>query len=201
MSNYHLSDSITPKQVVSDKLSVLRERKSWSKVFLILIIVTLIIVIVFNLFLGISYVEGNSMMPAIYEGDIFLFSRINQSYAAGDIILFKQSNKPEKYIKRIVAVPGDTIYIDEKYGYLMVNDKKVEEPYIYETTLPKVVGVSFPLTLQEKEYFVLGDHRSDSKDSRNFGVVYKKEIDGKSILIIRSPQKATEKSHTNKNIP
>jgi signal peptidase I len=73
---------------------------------------------------------------------------------------------------------------DDDNGFFLVNGEVQKESFIYEKTYGKT-KVGYPLTLSENQYFVMGDNRSDSLDSRNYGAVSKEQIHGKAILIFR----------------
>jgi signal peptidase I len=123
------------------------------------------------------------MEPALYEGDVIVFRKLSGSYERGEIVLIKTDGR-EDYVKRICALPGETIAIDDDSGAFLTNGKILYEPYIYEKTYSKQ-EIGYPLSLSPDEYFVMGDHRSDSRDSRNYGSVTEGQIDGTAIIIIR----------------
>ena len=105
------------------------------------------------------------MNPFIRDGDIVLYYRLNQHMQASDVIVFEQDNELE--VRRIVAVSGDTVNIDQ--NGLMINGAYVNEKDIYENTDRYASGIDFPVTLPEGYVFVLGDSRKYSKDSRIYG--------------------------------
>ncbi|KMZ55105.1 signal peptidase I [Dorea sp. D27] len=115
---------------------------------------------------------GDSMNPVLENGDVVLINRIVYNATSpkrGDIIAFKPkgNDNAHYYIKRIVGLPGETIEIIENSIY--INGKKIEEDY--ETTDIDDVGIaSEKITLGGDEYFVLGDNRENSEDSRNADV-------------------------------
>lgn len=139
--------------------------------------------IMVRVLLGIAVVRGTSMTPAYLGNEVVIFRRIINKYESGDIVVIKTDDK-DNVIKRVVGVPGDEIQIDDQTGELLVNGVVRQESYIYERTEPKE-GNEYPLVLKKDEYFVLGDHRENSKDSRNYGPVGKKKIQGKVILSVR----------------
>lgn len=128
-------------------------------------------------------VEGTSMQPGLRDQDrlfidkfFFRFEKIDRD----DVVVFHYPRDPEKsYIKRVIALPGDTIRIDQ--GRLFINSKPIAEPYVphrYEDT--RSMGT---LVVPPGEYFVMGDHRSISSDSRDFGPVDRDLIYGKAEFI------------------
>jgi signal peptidase I len=114
---------------------------------------------------------------------VIIFWKLSGSYERGEIVLIKSDGR-EDYVKRICALPGETLAIDDESGAVLINGRTQNEPYIYEKTYGKT-DIVYPLNLLSNEYFVMGDHRSDSRDSRNYGAVTESQIDGKAIIIVR----------------
>ena len=129
---------------------------------------------------GIAIINGMSMKPALYDKDLALLYRLDPQYEYGDIIVLKKGEE-DHLAKRVVGVPGDTIDIDNEKGMLVRNGELIEETYIFAPTLLKDYGVELPVILSEKEYFVMGDNRESSQDSRSFGSVKKSEIVGRIL--------------------
>lgn len=133
--------------------------------------------IIFHYVIGFSFVKGSSMEPALREGDIVLYTRINPHYRRGDIISVRIPSG-EYYVKRIIAVEGDTI--DLRDGGVYINDMLLTEPYADSETSQDAGGiVRYPYILQEGQIFVMGDNRRESMDSRYFGPVNIRQIRGK----------------------
>jgi signal peptidase I len=128
-------------------------------------------------------VEGTSMLPRLEDSDRLFINKFVYRIAAierGDVVVFHYPRDPEKsYIKRVIALPGDRIRIDQ--GTVYVNGKRVDEPYVPEEYRD---FKSFrEMTLPPKYYFVLGDHRCVASDSREFGLVERSLIYGKAVFI------------------
>jgi signal peptidase I len=128
-------------------------------------------------------VEGTSMQPGLRDQDrlfidkfFFRFEKISR----GDVIVFHYPRDPEKsYIKRVIALPGDSIFID--HGRVWVNGEPLDEPYVPRRYLDTR---SMPeILIPSGDYFVMGDHRSISSDSRDFGPVDRDLIYGKATFI------------------
>ena len=135
-----------------------------------------------------SKVDGSSMNPTLDDGDNLWVSKI--SYTLGDpkrfdVIIFNYDENTT-YVKRIIGLPGETVRIDEK-GDIYINDKPIIDNYgkekIYENNRGRA---SQPVKLGEDEYFVLGDNRNGSTDSRwaSVGNVSREDIVGKAIFRI-----------------
>lgn len=143
--------------------------------------------LIFNTMFGIGVVSGTSMEPALYDGDVIVFWKYSSLYEKGDIIFIKAHGRKD-YVKRICGIPGNVLEFDDDNGLFLVNGEVQKEPHIYEKTYGKIYGktkISYPLTLSENQYFVMGDHRSDSLDSRNYGAIGKEQIHGKAVFIFR----------------
>jgi len=128
-------------------------------------------------------VEGTSMLPRLEDQDRLFINKYVYNFEnieRGDVIVFNYPRDPEKsYIKRVIAVPGDTIWIDE--GHVYVNGAALKEPYVPKRYRDNRSMAS--MTLPSDQYFVMGDHRSISSDSREFGPVARHFIYGKAELV------------------
>ena len=133
------------------------------------------------------------MRPALYAGDVVVFLRPIRP-VRGDVVMIRQPSGGSDYIKRVTGLLGDTISLDAGTGELRVNGQACgsEGPDILGRTVRAGVerqasgGVQYPIQLDADEYFVLGDNRQDSRDSRHYGAVPRDTIDGRVIMIIRA---------------
>ncbi len=113
-------------------------------------------------------VDGSSMEPTLSNGDNLIVEKL--SYHFGDperfdiIIFTDKTDESVYYIKRVIGLPGETVWIDE-YGDIYIDGIKLEENYGLET-ITNAGNAANPITLGEDEYFVLGDNRNNSLDSR-----------------------------------
>lgn len=145
-----------------------------TKKFILLLV---ILFLVFHNVVGFSVVKGTSMEPTLYEGDVVLYTRINPQYRRGDVISVRIPSG-EYYVKRIIALAGDTVELKE--GRVYINGEMLEESYSPGETAAVSGGiVRYPYTLQEGQIFVMGDNRASSLDSRSFGAVGVRQIKGK----------------------
>jgi len=130
----------------------------------------IVIFILFTFLFRAVGVDGTSMVPTLNDGDWVAISGINFQPRRGDIVVVTQPNEVhEPLIKRIIAVGGDTIYINFVSHEVAINGTVIEEPYISEPT-SRGFDVVFPLTVPEGFVFVMGDNRNNSKDSRASGI-------------------------------
>ena len=164
---------------------LLREIITWT--FQIAIVCFIAFVIVWYFGKRVSVI-GDSMNPELGNGDVTLVNKVVYNMSTpkrGDVIAFKPNGNESShyYIKRIVGLPGETIEIQD--GKILVNGKEIKERY--KTTEIDDVGVlSEPMKLGNNEYFVLGDDRQNSEDSRNvdIGNVKRTDIVGKVWFVI-----------------
>lgn len=153
---------------------------SWIKASLIV----LILAVILNTFIfSSSIVEGISMEPTLIDNDRILFNKLIYIVSEpdrGDIIIIKQTDK--NYIKRVIALPGETIEMSDHKLYI----DNVQQPTSYVDPSDEILTGSFgPLKVPKDYYFVMGDNRLVSKDSRNeLGLIKQDEIIGKSEFII-----------------
>ena len=159
--------------------SVVREIRWWARdVFFA--VGTAIMIVVF-LYQPVK-VEGTSMLPELVDQErifvnkfVYRIERIGR----GDIVVFWYPKDPTKsYIKRVIGMPGETVEI--RHGIVYVNDKPLDEPYV----TPQFTDIrSFkPEIVEPGYYYVLGDHRNQSNDSRMWGQVPEKYIYGKAVF-------------------
>ncbi|MBP5660670.1 MAG: signal peptidase I [Lachnospiraceae bacterium] len=159
---------------------VLKEIFSWLFWIGISAVTAVVLVYVFGLR---TNVVGNSMEPHLYAGQKILINRLVYQISEpkfGDVIAFQPNGKEKShyYVKRVIGVPGDTLVI--KNGRIFINDEELEEDESYDKIAEPGIAES-ELHLAEGEYFVLGDNRNFSEDSRsgNIGIVKDSYIIGK----------------------
>ncbi|MDF1617164.1 signal peptidase I [Petrocella sp. FN5] len=172
--------------------------------FFVLVITTLLNTLVFTF----STVKQSSMETTLMENDVLVIEKISMIFEApkqGDIVVFVENeyvtdnffkkinvlyedmiakftgnSKRMRLVKRVVGIPGDSI--DIKDGYVYVNGALLDESYTEDLTFPSII--QYPLTLSEGYYFLLGDNRDVSRDSRHFGLVSARQIEGKALFRI-----------------
>jgi len=147
--------------------------------------VAAVLFIVYGLTFNFSVVRGSSMSPGIHDGDRILVNHLSyllQSVQRGDIVVLRYPLDPRlDYLKRVIGLPGDEIAI--RGGFVSVNGEVLEEPYI---TRPDPRG-DMSLRVEPESFFVMGDNRPHSSDSREFGLVPRANLVGKVDLCIWPP--------------
>ena len=166
-----------------------RKRYRWKKAYFkalrgtisVLTYMAAVAALIATLLLPVLQIEGTSMEPTLTNGDVVLLTKTT-AFDRGDICGFSWNNKV--LIKRVIGAPGDWIEIDAD-GTVYLNGKKLDEPYAQRIAFGEC-DLEFPFQVPQEQYFVLGDMRESSIDSRNtlVGCVTKEQIIGKIFFRI-----------------
>ncbi len=177
---------MSKKTVDTGEVNILREVIEMF-IYVVFVIVAVWVVITF---VGQrTEVSGDSMYNTLEDGDNLWIDKLSYRFKDPeryDIVVFPYHDSEVFYIKRIIGLPGETIRIDEE-GNIYINGKILEEDYGYETISPNMIGrADEDIKLGEDEYFVMGDNRNDSKDSRfeEVGNIHRNEFEGKVAIRI-----------------
>ena len=154
-------------------------RQSLRGTISVLVVVAAIAVLVATLFLPILQISGDSMSPTLEHDEIVILVKTKE-FNRGDLIGFYYQGKI--LLKRVIGLPGDEVAIDAE-GNVYVNGEVLEEPYVTEKGLGDC-DLEFPYKVPGTGYFVLGDQRSNSVDSRNsvIGAISRDDIIGKVFI-------------------
>jgi signal peptidase I len=154
------------------------------------LLLALIVFVLVQLFVAQPYqVQQESMENTLLPNQYVLVDKLTphfDPYHRGDIVVFnppanwQEDPTGTPYIKRIIGLPGDTVEIHD--GEVFVNGSKLDEPYVFEHQPTQTTGPDASWTLKTDEYFVMGDHRAASQDSRAFGPITKGSIIGRAWL-------------------
>ena len=156
--------------------------------FIETIVVSLAIFAIVYIFLFQPHqVEGNSMLPNFRNGEYILTDKVSyrlREAKRGDVVVFHSpQDETVDFIKRIIAIPGDTVMV--KGGYVYLNGEKLEEPFINEpgeVLNGRTMREGEEVTVPSGRYVVMGDNRSHSSDSREWGFVTEEEIVGRAFF-------------------
>ncbi|WP_032120628.1 signal peptidase I [Clostridium amazonitimonense] len=176
--------------------------KEFKSLILSIILAFFIVTLLNTKVFAMVQVQQSSMEDTLYSGDRMFVDKITYSFnepKRGDIIIFLEDDVKEKFVddikiffkdifnsenvskrmvKRVIALPGDEIDIKDRSVY--INDEKISEDYIKGDTLKRELNL--PTKVPEGKLFVLGDNREKSRDSRNFGFIDLKSVEGKARL-------------------
>jgi len=172
----------TPTQTLRSKRDALVRSANWKRLLAALACAAAIALVLFAGVFAVGLVSGDSMHPSFQNRDIILFARPGGRGRHDAVILQADSTRIHKYVKRVVGMPGDTVNIDE--NGVSINGELLEEPYAAGFT--QSGALHYPITLGQGEYFVLGDNRENSRDSRSFGIIKDDQIEGKVIAVLRT---------------
>ena len=143
--------------------------------------IALAVWLAFTFVLGIAINYGNNMHPAVNDGDLIISFKMQRPYLNAAVLY---SHDGKKRTGRVVGLPGNVIDISEN-GELLINNAIASEDIYYPTYKAEASAVRYPYTVEEGKAFILNDHREDIDDSRSFGAVELKDIDGPLLLIVR----------------
>jgi len=165
-----------------------RSPSTFAREFIETIVLTAIVFLVVNITARPYTVDGPSMQPGLVTGDRVVVSMLAYDFGAspqrGDVIVFHPPDDPSAtYVKRVIGIPGDRISITP--DAVILNGHKLSEPYIstVNPSAPENISVLPTITLGPNQYFVMGDNRQDSVDSRVFGYVPRSNIIGKAEFV------------------
>lgn len=160
-----------------DKLAL---KEGYIGLLLRIVLLASIGIVLFTQVFLITRVKGNEMFPAVKDGDLVLAFRLQQNYEKNDLISYK--NDGRRRIGRVIAQENDSVKMDDS-GQLLVN-AAIQSGEIMYPSYPRDT-LEYPYEVPEGHVFILGDYRTQAKDSRDFGAIPKKEIEGKVITILR----------------
>jgi len=180
--------SVSPQSSPEHSRSLVIATVAWFRDLMLSVLIAVLVILF--LYRPVK-VEGTSMMPTLFDQERLFINQFSYKFKLGDIkrgdtVVFWAPEAIDKsYIKRVIGLPGDTVAVQD--GFVIVNGKKLVENYVppeyrddrsYE---PRVVPPD--------QYFVLGDHRTSSNDSRAWGFVPRSYIYGKAVFVFWPPEK------------
>lgn len=171
-----------PSQSSPGRRSLLATTAHWTRDLLLSVVIA--VVIILFIYQPVK-VEGTSMMPALVDQERIFINKFVYRFGIGgiergDMVVFWYPNDITKsYIKRVIGTPGDTVEVDN--GTVLINGRPLDEDYVPEeyrdhASMP-------PTRVPPDQFFVLGDHRTSSNDSRSWGMVPRRYIYGKAVFV------------------
>ena len=146
-----------------------------------LVVVAAFAILVATLWMPVLQIYGSSMTPTLHEGQIVVAVK-DSDFEKGDLVAFYLGNK--LLVKRVLAGPADVVNITQD-GTVYINGEEQQEPYVSEKALGQC-DLEFPYQVPESRYFLMGDHRTTSVDSRSgtVGCVAEEQVVGKIVFCI-----------------
>ena len=141
---------------------------------------TLTAYVLLTFVIGVFVNHSNDMYPSVRDGDLVITLRLKDS-VYGDVVAYTVNGT--RHFGRVVAMAGDEVYIDNDGRFTVNGYSQIET--IYYLTRPAEGGITFPYTVQEGELFVLNDLRDNVTDSRTFGAIPEKNVEGSIVLSLR----------------
>lgn len=184
-----------------EKKKITKEIRSW---ILCILAALLISSIIKKEVLAVVQVQQSSMENTLYSNEKLIVDKLSYNFTElkrGDIIIFHEgegkeniidytfeflnnigsadnSDENSRLVKRVIGVAGDKVNIED--GYVYINDEKIDEPYVKGETISREIRL--PIQVGEDQLFILGDNRTVSKDSRTFGLIDCKQVEGKVMV-------------------
>lgn len=155
-----------------------REAISWAA-WLMAAVVLAIIVRMF--FFTLAVVDGSSMETTLKDGEVMGVSVAHYKFSQpkrGDVVVCHFPGDGDYYVKRVIGLPGDTVFVQQRILY--VNGQQVLEPYLHE----EMFSDFDPVLVPQDSYFVMGDNRNYSRDSRSVGPIAKEDMVGRALFVI-----------------
>lgn|SRR5574344_122886 len=138
------------------------------------VIIIVVVVLIRSFIVTPVIIEGTSMNPTLQPNEIIMLNKLDQKYERFDIVVV--SYNKERIIKRVIALPGETVKCTD--GIVYINDEPIEDDF------SKITADFDSIKLKDNYYFVMGDNRTVSLDSRLIGPIYKDRIQGSANLVI-----------------
>ena len=154
--------------------------RGYLRLLIRLLLIALAIWILFSQVFLITSASGNDMFPAIKDGDLVFGFRIGKNFTKNDVVVYVTDG--EMHIGRVAAAEGDNVMLDDS-GTLLVNGTEQSGEILYPTYAKE--GIEYPYKVPDGCVFILGDYRTQTQDSRDFGAIELKNVKCRVITILR----------------
>ena len=171
---------VTNESIITDRRNRVLDQQGYVSLLFRILFLVLAGWVLFSYVFLITQVSGNDMFPAVKDGDLIIGFRLQQEYAKNDVVVYTADGEP--HIGRITARATDVVTLDES-GTLLVNGTAQSGEIMYPTYAKE--GMEYPYKVPEGHVFVLGDYRTQTEDSRDFGPIPMENVQGKVITILR----------------
>ena len=172
--------AVSAADVIRSRRIALNTKEGYQKLFLRIVMLGLAVYLIFTKVFLVTQNKGLGMFPAMKDGDLIIAFRLQQDYAKNDVIVCDVDGKQQ--VARIVAREEDVVTIEEG-GTLRVNGTVQSGDILYPTYIKE--GLEYPYRVPKGHVFVLGDYRTNTVDSRDYGAVPMEQVEGKVITILR----------------
>ena len=170
----------TAEQIIRKRRSDLETAAGYRSLFWKVVLITAVGYILFTQVFLVTQVSGNGMFPAMKDGDLMIVFRMQQDYAKNDVIALNVDG--QRKIGRIIARETDVVMLDDT-GTLTVNGTVQGGEILYPSYAKE--GIEYPYRVPDGHVFVMGDYRTQTTDSRDWGAVPMEQVEGKVITILR----------------
>lgn len=170
----------SPAQALRRRRMALQTRRGYSALALRLCLLCLLLWLIFGQIFLLHRNQGLGMFPAMKDGDLVLAYRLQKTYAKGDVVIYIADG--QQYLGRVIAGQTDVVHMDDS-GSLTVNGNPQNGEILYPTFARE--NSAYPVRVQEGMVYVLGDYRTQTQDSRDFGPIPLDDIQGKVIAFVR----------------
>ncbi len=170
----------TNAEIITARRNRALDRQGYISLVIRVLGLVLIFWILFSQVFLITQASGNDMFPAVKDGDLVIVFRLQSSYSKDDVVVYTADGK--NCIGRVVAVATDYVMLDDS-GSLLVNGTDQSGEILYPTYAKD--GLEYPYQVPDDSVFILGDYRTQTTDSRDYGAISLGEVKGKVITILR----------------
>lgn len=171
---------LTAEKIIRKRRIDLETRQGYRSLLLRILLLAAAGYVLFTQVFLVTQASGNGMFPAVKDGDLMIVFRMQQDYAKNDVIVYTADG--ERHVGRIVARETDVVMLDET-GTLTINGTVQGGEILYPSYAKE--GIEYPYRVPDGHVFVMGDYRTQTEDSRDWGAIPMEQVEGKVITILR----------------
>lgn len=170
----------SPAEVIARRRADIQLRRGYVNLLIRVMLIGAIAWVMLTQVFLLTQAHGNGMFPSVKDGDLLVCFRLPKEYAKNDVVVYRRDGR--LLVGRIAAMETDFVLLDES-GSLLVNGTNQAGEIMYPTYPKK--GIAYPYRVPEGCVFILGDYRTRTKDSRDYGPISLKDVKGKVITLLR----------------